>query len=120
MNKWAVCGLALAIGWVAATQGEAVGVKNQRTSTTYGTLTGAVAAALGGDTLLLTTGTFTEVVFIGAKNLTLSGLYNSTFTVRIPGGTTLVKPAALDGSVFTISNASVTLDSLDISGGGPP
>lgn len=120
MNKWAGCGLALAIGWVAATQGEAVGVKNQRTSNTYGTLTGAVAAALSGDTLLLTTGTFSEVVFIGAKNLTLAGLYNSTYTVRIPGGTTRVQPAALAGSVFTISNASVTLDSLDISGGGPP
>ena len=118
MKKWA--GGCFAAAWLFAAGAGAEAVKNVRTSATYGTLTGAVAAALGGDTLLLTTGRFSEVVFIGAKNLTLSGLYNSTFTVRIPSGTTLVRPASADGSVFTISNAAVTLDSLDIAGGGPP
>ena len=118
MKNWAGCCFAAA--WLFSTGAGAEAVKNVRTSATYGTLTGAVAAALGGDTLLLTTGRFSEVVFIGAKNLALSGLYNSTFTVRIPSGTTLVRPASADGSVFTISNAAVTLDSLDIAGGGPP
>ena len=82
-------------------------------------LTGAVAAAASGDVLLLTTGRFSEVVFIGAKNLTLQGRYNSTFSVQLPGGTTLVAPVTGMGSVFAISNASVTLDSLDVSGGYP-
>lgn len=120
MRKMAWGCLVVAWGWMATPDAGAEAVKNTRTSSTYATLTGAVAAALSGDTLLLTTGRFSEVVFIGAKNLTLSGLYNSTFTVRLPGGTTLIRPAILDGSVFTISNAAVALDSLDIAGGGPP
>ena len=120
MRRMAWGCLAVAWGWMATPEAGAEAVKNTRTSSTYATLTGAVAAALSGDTLLLTTGRFSEVVFIGAKNLALSGLYDSTFTVRIPGGTTLVRPAAPDGSVFTISNATVALDSLDIAGGGPP
>ena len=117
MKKWAA-GCFLAAGLIAATA-SAESVKNARTSATYGTLTGAVAAAASGDTLLLTTGRFSEVVFIGAKNLTLQGRYNSTFSVQLPGGTTLVAPVTGMGSVFAISNASVTLDSLDVSGGFP-
>ena len=120
MNKWTICCALTAVGWLASTEVGAEAVKNQRTSVTYATLTGAVAAAASGDALLMTTGRFSEVVFIGAKNLSVTGLYNSTFTVRIPGGSTLVRPAALAGSVFTISNAAVSLDSLDIAGGGPP
>lgn len=118
MRKSTVC--CFAAVWMLSTGADAEGVKNVRTSSTYATLTDAVAAAASGDTLLLTTGRFSEVVFIGAKNLALSGLYNSIFTVRIPSGTTLVRPATPDGSVFVISNSTVTLDSLDIAGGGPP
>ena len=117
MKKWAA-GCFLAAGLIAATA-SAESVKNARTTATYGTLTGAVAAAASGDVLLLTTGRFSEVVFIGAKNLTLQGRYNSTFSVQLPGGTTLVAPVTGMGSVFAISNASVTLDSLDVSGGYP-
>ena len=118
MNKWAV-GVFVAISMLA-TGARAESVKNTRTTLTYPSLTGAVAAAVSGDTLLLTTGRFSEVVFIGSKSLALVGRYNSTFSVRIPGGTTLVAPVTGAGSVFSISNASVTLDSLDISGGYPP
>lgn len=95
-------------------------VKNARTTATFGSVTAAVAAAASGDTLLLTTGRFSEAVFIGAKNLALVGRYNSTFSVQLPGGTTLVAPVTGMGSVFSISNAAVTLDSLDVSGGYPP
>ena len=108
----------VAAGIFAATA-NAEGVKNARTTATYATLTSAVAAAASGDTLLLTTGRFSEVVFIGAKNLTLQGRYNSTFSVQLPGGTTLVAPVTGMGSVFAVSNASVTLDALDVSGGYP-
>ena len=117
MQKRAVCCF-MAAGLLAATA-SAESIKNARTSATYATLTGAVAAAASGDTLLLTTGRFSEVVFIGAKNLTLQGRYNSTFSVQLPGGTTLVAPVTGMGSVFAVSNASVTLDSLDVSGGFP-
>lgn len=117
MKKWVVCCFAAA--WMFSTGAGAEGVKNTRTSLTYSTITGAVAAAVNDDSLLLTTGRFSEVVSIGAKNLTLVGRYNSTFTVQLPGGTTLVAPASNLGSVFVISNSTVTLDSLDISGGAP-
>lgn len=120
MRKMAWGCLVVAWGWMATPDAGAEAVKNTRTSSTYATLTGAVAAALSGDTLLMTTGRFSEVVFIGAKNLALVGRYNSTFSVRLPGSTTLVAPVTGSGSVFSISNASVTLDSLDISGGYPP
>ena len=108
----------VAAGIVAAAA-NAESVKNVRTTATYATLTGAVAAAASGDTLLLTTGRFSEVVFIGAKDLTLQGRYNSTFAVQLPEGTTLVAPVTGMGSVFAVSNASVTLDALDVSGGFP-
>ena len=116
--EWRVGCCFVAAGIFAATA-NAESVKNARTSATYATLTGAVAAAASGDTLLLTTGRFSEVVSIGAKNLTLRGRYDSTFSVRLPGGSTLVAPVTGMGSVFAISNASVTLDSLDVSGGFP-
>ena len=85
----------------------------------YIQITNAVAQASSGDTILISTGVYAEVVRIGSKNLMLDGGYNHDGTAKVIGQQTVLDAGSFvsSGSVLDISNSVVNLATLDIRGG---
>ncbi|HBA85140.1 MAG TPA: hypothetical protein DCZ95_13705 [Verrucomicrobia bacterium] len=82
----------------------------------YNTITAAVAAAVNGNVILVSTGLYAEAVNIAGRNITLDGCYNTSFSAKVAGGKTVIEP--VNCSALYISDASVTLTDLDLTGGG--
>ncbi len=81
----------------------------------YTTITAALAAALAGDTLLISTGTYNESPDIN-KNVRLLGGYDGAFANQI--GMSLVTNGGTAGSVIDITGgAHAYLDALSLRGG---
>lgn len=81
-------------------------VTNQQTAATYSTIQAAVNAASAGDKLVVSAGTFDELVTI-PKSLTIEGQGTSsivTFTGSVPGGAT--------GTLFKVTSPGVTISNL--------
>ncbi len=97
-------------------------VKNISNGTIYSTVTNAVQAATPGDTLLVSTGVYYEAVNIYNQDLLIDGKYNDEFSAKIPDGKTIISaPHEIiwySGSVFDITNSTVTLINIEITEGG--
>jgi hypothetical protein len=83
---------------------------------TYGRVQDAVDAANPSDTIQAVADVFSETVNITDKNLTIEGGYDFDCVTYITN-TTTVDGSDSTGSVFDITNSTVTLRDLDITGG---
>ncbi|HBA83294.1 MAG TPA: hypothetical protein DCZ95_04285 [Verrucomicrobia bacterium] len=86
-------------------------------------LTNAVANAVSGNTILVSTGTYDEVIDISGITLTIEGGYNHDCTIKVPGGKSRISGYGLfggRGSVFDIDSSTVTLRDLLITDGTAP
>jgi predicted outer membrane repeat protein len=83
----------------------------------YNSITAAVAEAVNGNVILVSTGTFAESVSIPGKHITIDGRYNSTLSAKVENGRTIIDPPY--GSALSISGATVRVEGLDLTGGAP-
>ncbi|MBN1888559.1 MAG: hypothetical protein JW850_11235, partial [Thermoflexales bacterium] len=83
----------------------------------YGRIQDAVDAASSGDTIQAASDTFLETVDISTKNLTIAGGYDVDCTTYVTGTSTVDGSDSSADSVFDITNSTVTLRDLDITGG---
>jgi len=83
----------------------------------HATITAALAAALAGDSLLITTGTYNESPDI-SKNISLQGGYDAAFTTTIASAYSMITNGGADGSVIDITGgAQVQMHALQLQGG---
>jgi parallel beta-helix repeat protein/predicted outer membrane repeat protein len=85
---------------------------------TFETIQAAVTASVSGDTIRVATGTYTEMIDISGKAITIEGGYDAACTtLNNPPGLTQIL-ANVAGSVVDVSGGSVvTLRNLDLTGG---
>jgi len=96
----------------------AAGVSNVTHNAYHETITGAVAVAFSGDTLLVTTGTYVENVQITEKSLLLLGGYLLDFSSRVSdAAATCVDGAGMAGVMAVVSNCTVQLDCMMLTNG---
>lgn len=94
-------------------------VKIEGSATDYGTITAAVAAAVPGAHIMISTGTYFEAVDIGGLSLTLEGGYNHDCSAKVLGQQSVID-AVGDGSALDITDSVLSLIDLDIRGGASP
>jgi fibronectin-binding autotransporter adhesin len=88
--------------------------------TDYIQLTNAVAHANNGDTILVSTGTYEEVVDLSGITLTISGGYNHDCSAKVIGAKSCISGAGFlggRGSVFDITSSILMLRDLQITDG---
>jgi len=86
----------------------------------YGSITSAISYASNGDTIRVSTGSFTGTLYLDNDQLTIDGGYsNDCIQKAIPGTTIVVAGGAVDPTpVVSISNSVVRLSSLILQDGG--
>lgn len=82
---------------------------------TYPSIQAAVNAALDGNVILISTGTFYETVIVSNKDLVLEGGYDETLSMRVPGET--VVNGQRIGTTLWIMDSSCRVDRVNITGG---
>ncbi|MBN1372797.1 MAG: hypothetical protein JW987_12725 [Anaerolineaceae bacterium] len=82
----------------------------------YATIQAAVNAASSGDTIQVMEGTFSELVTITSKDLTIIGGYNAACTTPVAYAISTVNGGGA-GSALTVSGSAVTLRNFDITNG---
>ncbi len=83
---------------------------------TYDTIQAAINAAVNGDTVRVSAGSYTESLDVVGKRITIQGGYDATCTAQTGGLTTVT--AGVAGSVLDVnSGAILTLRGLNLTGG---
>jgi len=94
------------------------GVTNIVSHGYYATIVQAVASASNGDILLVSAGTYAETVDVTSTDLVIDGSYSNDFSGKSAARTVVdVSGIPTPGSVIDVTNASVTLIDLDLTGG---
>jgi len=84
----------------------------------YATVAAAVAAAVSGDTLLLSTGVFAETFNItGNKKLTFRGGYLLDFSGIVPSVRSVIEGAVAGSVIDVLAGCELNLFNIDITGG---
>ena len=111
MKTLAVCSLIMIMSFAAAAW---AGVKNTRTGTTYGSINSAVADALSGDTLLISTGMYKpDWISCSSKNLEILGGYSADYLTYVDRDLTVIDGSSY-GASFSVSTS--LLDSVTLTG----
>lgn len=94
------------------------GVKINGVGPVYPTIQAAVNAAVNGDTLHVSTGRYAEAVGIYNKSIWVDGNYSAAdYTTRMGNASAIVDATGGDASAISISNGSVCLSFLKVTGG---
>ena len=92
------------------------GVKINGAGIEYSAITTAVNNAVGGDVLIVTTGTYYEAVNISGLNIDIDGGYKFDYSTKYPPGSTIIDAPLFSGSCIDIENSTVKLTDLELTG----
>ncbi len=92
------------------------GVKINGAGIEYSAITTAVNNAVGGDVLIVTTGTYDEAVNISGLNIDIDGGYKFDYSTKYPPGSTIIDAPLFSGSCIDIENSTVKLTDLELTG----